>query len=64
MIAPVRILSGTRVVDMAVREGVAYQAPSSFSSVSEYGYAILDTPGRLCDRALAVSTLTEEMTEV
>ncbi|XP_024377105.1 cationic amino acid transporter 6, chloroplastic [Physcomitrium patens] len=49
---------------MAVREGVAYQAPSSFSSVSEYGYAILDTPGRLCDRALAVSTLTEEMTEV
>ncbi|KAG0573341.1 hypothetical protein KC19_VG169800 [Ceratodon purpureus] len=49
---------------MGAGEGVSYHAPSSFSSASEYGRAILDTPRRLCERAWAVSTPTEEMTEV
>lgn len=51
-------------LDMGTGEGVAYRAPSSFSSASEYGRAILKTPRRLCERACAVTTPTEEMTEV
>lgn len=49
---------------MEAGEGVAYRAPSSFASAAEYGRAILETPRRLCERAWAVTTPTEEMTEV
>jgi hypothetical protein len=49
---------------MGAGEGVAYRAPSSFASAAEYGRAILETPRRLCERAWAVTTPTEEMTEV
>ncbi|KAG0597293.1 hypothetical protein M758_UG326100 [Ceratodon purpureus] len=49
---------------MGVGEGVVYHPSSSFSSASEYGRAILETPRRLCERAWSVSTPTEEMTEV
>ncbi|XP_024375141.1 cationic amino acid transporter 6, chloroplastic [Physcomitrium patens] len=49
---------------MAVDEGVSYQPPSSFSSFSEYGRAILDTPRRLYKHAWDISTPTDEMSEV
>lgn len=60
----VRSQSGPRRLDMAVDEGVSYQPPSSFSSFSEYGRAILDTPRRLYKHAWDISTPTDEMSEV
>lgn len=51
--------------DMGASTPAGRKAPlSSFNSVSEYGRAFVQTPKRFWNRALAVTTPSEEMTEV
>ena len=60
---PTPLLSLTQ--DMGVSTPAGRKAPSSsFNSFSEYGRAFVQTPKRVWNRALAVTTPSEEMTEV